>query len=171
MRKIFIYLIAISMLLCLFTSPVFPGIRRPVDREKRKEIYEKIRMLRLWRMAEYLDLDTETGLRIIEEMKKYEERHKDLMEQGMSLLDQLKSTVDKNASDEEISAIINKIRSNMDEQHRLKMEKFEATKKILTVTQQAKYILFEIQFMNRMADLARRAFGRNPNREPRPPGF
>jgi len=173
MKKLTIYILAVAFLLAVFASSVISSPRGRIDREKREEVYEKIRMLRMLRMAEYMDLDTETALRLSEELKKYDDRQKELMKEGRELLSNLKDAVEKNAPESEISPIIAKIKVNMDKQHSLRKEKLESVKNVLNVQQQAKFILFEVQFKKRMTELARKAFGRKRSgaREPRPEGF
>jgi hypothetical protein len=94
-------------------------------------------------------------------MKGFDERNRKIMDEGFDLVKQLEGIVEKgNGNEKEIQALITGLRANMEAEHNLKLQRIDAVAGLLTVEQQAKYILFELSFKREMVGIAGRAMNR-----------
>jgi len=131
------------------------------DREKMEKIRHKMEFLRNWKLMDELKLDEATASKLFNAMKGFDERNRKIMDEGFDLVKQLESIVEKgNGNEKEIQALITKLRTNMEAGHNLKLQRIDAVARLLTVEQQAKYILFELSFKREMVGIAGRAMNR-----------
>jgi Spy/CpxP family protein refolding chaperone len=131
------------------------------DREKMEKIRHKMEFLRNWKLMDELKLDEATASKLFTAMKGFDERNRKIMDESIDLVKQLKNIVEQgNGNEKEIQALIAKLRANMEAEHNLKLQRIDAVAGLLTVEQQAKYILFELSFKREMAGIAGRALNR-----------
>jgi Rad3-related DNA helicase len=171
--KIFgrIFILAVIIGLVALPALSFDREQRRPDKEKMERIREKMEFLRNWKLMDELKLDEATASKFFSAMKGFDERNRKIMDEGFNLVKQLKNIVEKgNSSDKEMQALIAKLRANMEAEHNLKLQRIDAVKELLTVEQQAKYILFELSFKREMAGIAGKALNRasRPMRGERP---
>ncbi|MCI4624841.1 MAG: hypothetical protein L3V56_02665, partial [Candidatus Magnetoovum sp. WYHC-5] len=83
--------------------------------------------------------------KLIPVVNKYDEKRYSLKKEMTTDMRQLKQSINK-STDEELSALISKIRNNKTLLPKLEDEEFEEIKGILTTKQQAEYILFKAKF-------------------------
>ncbi len=174
-----IRLILITFLVVLIAAS---AVNSQGHRRGRNGVREKMQLLKMWKMIEYLDLDEETGIKLFNIIKQYDNKHHELMMESRKLMGELKQELKKDKKNEtNIKSLIRRIRANSDASHRARQEKFDAASKMLTLEQQAKLLIFEIEFMREVARLTHRAMGRggkgpgrnnmndeNRNRPPQP---
>jgi len=152
-RHAFVFVFIFSLLL-----PVAEA--RP-EKRMREKIRDKIHVLKMWKMIEYLDLDEETGFKLFSVVKKYDRENMKLMRESRKSVHDLKKELSKQNSDTTtIQNLMTKIRTNLDRMHQLKQERIDAVGKILPIKQQAKYVVFEIEFMKEMAKMTQNAMRR-----------
>jgi Spy/CpxP family protein refolding chaperone len=161
--KTFGRIFILAVIIGLFALPAlsFDREQRRPDREKMERIREKMEFLRNWKMMDELKLDEATATKFFSAMKGFDKRNRKIMDEGFDLVKQLKSIVEKgNSSEKEMQALIAKLRANMEAEQNLKLQRVDAVKELLTVEQQAKYILFELSFKREMAGIAGKALNR-----------
>jgi Spy/CpxP family protein refolding chaperone len=172
MRKICMVILATTVSL-IMAIPAISGEKRPVraDKEKRQEIRKKMDLLRNWRLMDELELDEEQAIRFFNALKGSDEREHQLMDEGLADVKKLRDALGNEKIDEkEIQALLNKMNTNMNAMHELRNQRFSAIKSILTIKQQAKFVLFEMNFRKDMVGLAGKAMnmGFHPPRDEEP---
>lgn len=142
-----------------------PGMAppEPPSREQMQKTRERIRTLRMWKLTEALSLDEGTASKLFPILGKYEKKREETenkLRQDMRAL--------REALQEEDEAGLRAIIGRLEEHHkalqRLKDEERGELKEILSVKQQARYILFQMDFNREIRRMIRDA------RERRGPG-
>lgn len=167
MKKIGIVILAAAIFLTM-AIPAISGEKPPAKpgKEKMQEIRKKMDLLRNWRLMDELELDEEQAIKFFKALKGSDEREHQLMDEGFADMKKLRAALDNEKIDEkEIQALLNKMNANMNAMHELRNQRFNAIKSILTIKQQAKFVLFEMNFKKDMVGMA----GRAMNMGPRPP--
>jgi hypothetical protein len=111
---------------------------RPMERLDR---YKKIRMV------ETLNLDEETGIKLVSRYGKHRERMKELDSDRSALADKLESLTKNNASDAEYQRIFAEFHDLEKKSIETRKKFLEDLKEILSNKQIAEYMLFERDFM------------------------
>ncbi len=147
----------------------------PLPRERMEEARERIETLKMWKLTKALDLDETTSSRLFPVLNKYDKkRHgieRDLRDGMSKLREALRGRSELNLKD-----IINNLDYNHRELQRINDEEWAEIKKILTIEQQAKFIIFRQEFdrdiKKIIAEAKERRFekrGRNKPEMPRMP--
>lgn len=170
--KIFVKIAVITALMGLLAMPVLafereqpkPDREQPrPERERMEKIRQKMEFLRNWKLMDELKLDEAAASKFFSTLKSYDERDRKLMDEGFDLVKQLKNAIDQGKNNEkELQSLINKMRANLEAQQNLKLQRLDAVKGLLTIEQQAKYVLFELNFKREMIGLAGKAMNRMP---------
>jgi Spy/CpxP family protein refolding chaperone len=117
----------------------------PGCEEHMRKTQERIMTLRLWKLMEALSLDEEMSLKLFPVIKKYEQRSEELWNSKRGDMDALRAALE--ADDEAgIEKALNRVEETRSALHELKEAKSQELKDILTVKQQAQYMLFEKSF-------------------------
>ena len=108
--------------------------------------YRMIEAIKIWKLTEILDLNSEQMEQFFPKLRKHEEHRKNTFSERRILLQELRELLDQEKSDKNILTSINKItefdKKKRDEEEKLKKEVME----VLSVKQQAKFLLFEERF-------------------------
>lgn len=150
MKAIMVLMICAAVLSVIVTAQPREEMKmhsgRPMERLER---YKKIRMV------ETLNLDEETGIKLVSRYSKHRDRMKELDADRSALAEKLESLVKNNTSDAEYQKIFSEF-------HDLEKKSIEARKKylddlkeILSSKQIAEYMLFERDFMKDIRNVAR----------------
>lgn len=150
----------------------------PSPREKRtifpsqgekERIRKRISLIKMWRLTEELNLDEETGAKFFPIIRHYEERRRELAKRREGLLQTLKVQLRAGKLPED------KIRGMLKEWDAIRTEEQELNRKeredlegILSLEQQARYLIFQHEFLKEMrrmiADVREKRFGSLPPR-------
>lgn len=122
------------------------GNRRPMERLER---FKKIRMV------EALNLDEETGVKLVSRYSKHRERMKELESERSGVVEALEELVRSNAGDGEyqkqFAELIETEKKIADARKRF----MDELKEVLTTKQIAQYIIFERDFMKDVRNVAK----------------
>lgn len=133
----------------------------PRSDEKREEIRKKVEAVWVWKVTEALALDEATAAKLLPSVSSLRMKHRELRRQKMHSLQELRVTLQSREPDaKKLRASLNRIEKNRDQRHRLRKEEFRAAKKLLTLEQQARYVLFQREFRREMRGMISRARGR-----------
>jgi len=138
-------------------------------KERLEKIRKKIEALRIWKLAEALDLDEETSSKLFPVLKKYDRRRAKAQRELRQGMKELKLAL-KAGKEESLTDIIDRLEQSHKALQRINDEERQALKRILTVKQQAQYILFQQRFKREIRKIiaeARRG-GRRDLRRDRP---
>lgn len=125
---------------------------------KIREVQERMRKMKMWKLTETIDLDESTISRISSIFDEQNKKREALFEEKKGILDRLREEVDsEEPNEQELQSLIEKFKANSDAIHRLKGSEIEALRGILSVAQLAEYILFEESFQREMRGMIREA--------------
>jgi hypothetical protein len=121
-----------------------PG-RRPPTPEQREKLRKRVEAIKMWKLTQTLDLDEKTAAKIFPLMHKYDKKRADVQHSVRESIRELKETL-RSHDDSRLSAIL----QNLENYHRklkeMEEEEWKDLKSILSIEQQAKLVLFKMNF-------------------------
>ena len=150
-KKLFLSFSLLSFTFILFAQ-LFPC---PCPGSNPKPI-ETIENLKIWRLTEELDLSEEQSAKIFPKWKKLKELKEKRREEREKEIEKLSELLAKKAKDDEIKKQVALIKEK-DKKHREECEKLEEEIfSLLTPVQQAKYLLFHLNFEARIKGMIKK---------------
>jgi Spy/CpxP family protein refolding chaperone len=141
-----------------------PGRGGPLSEEKREEVRKKINAVRIWRLTETLKLDTGTSAKLSSLLSSLDHQRRDILREQTGTINILKLAVKSPKPDEsKIKTSLEKLEKNRHAMQELSNSEMSELKKILTIEQQARYVIFQHEFMHEMRGMIRSAYG-NPGK-------
>jgi len=127
-------------------APPSPASGAVVDGKKpgelRKEVLERMRALRAWRIVEELKLDEAASARLFPILTKYDEQEMALATERRDITRELQTLLAApHPDDARITAAVNRMLANRTKRHAFKDERLRELRKVLTPVQQAKLVL------------------------------
>jgi len=149
---------------------------RPSEREQPANVRQRVEAMRMWRLTKALDLDEKTSARLFPLLNKYDKRRFESERALREGIRELREAL-RDKREERLKALLAKLEKGHEEIMRTNDAERADLKKVLTLEQQARFILFQQEFdmeMRRMIEEARekrrdRAPGQGPFGPP-PPG-
>ncbi len=122
------------------------GNRRPMERLER---FKKIRMV------EALNLDEETGVKLVNRYSKHRDRMKELENERMEVVEKLEEQVRSNAGEGEYQRYFTELFETEKKIADVRKRFMDELKEVLTTKQIAQYIIFERDFMKDVRSAAK----------------
>jgi len=136
------------------------GRGNAMSEEKREEIRKKIETVRIWRLTERLKLDTATSAKLASFLNSFDQQRKSVMREQMAGMRELRSYLQSQKPDEaKIKTALGKLQKNQHALQELRDKEFDGLKEILTVEQQAQFLLFQQEFQREMREMIAGARG------------
>jgi Spy/CpxP family protein refolding chaperone len=136
-----------------------PGDARPTE-QQREEVRKKVEAVRLARLTEVLQLDEKTAAKFIPAVTAIDQKRRTLVKENQETLRELKIMLHAAPPDEaKLKVAIAAIDKNRREIFSLRDKEFAVAKDNLTVTQMARYILFNQEFQQEMRGMVEGARG------------
>jgi Spy/CpxP family protein refolding chaperone len=108
----------------------------------RKEVLERMRALRAWKIVEALKLDEATSARLFPILSRYDEREMAIAaERHVIMRDLREATEAPHPDDARLTVTLNKLLANRAKQRTLHDDRVKDVRKVLTPVQQAKLVL------------------------------
>jgi len=111
--------------------------------------YQNLEAIKLWKMAEFLELTSDQIAEIITTHRDYVDIRKDIQDEKSELIEELKKIISGQSS-ENIEEIIDDLIKLEDKIQSLRITERDELFKLLTPIQQGKYFIFQIEFANEM---------------------
>jgi len=146
----------------------------PAPEQLRREVIERMRALRAWKIVAELKLDQATSARLFPILSKYDDRELALVKERHEIMKELRAESDSaTPNNSKLSTGIDRLIALRAKQHSLQDEKFRELRTALTPAQQAKLVLLlpriERGFLHRIREVSgEHRDGGPPHR--RPPG-
>lgn len=135
--------------------------------KRREEVRRKIEAVRIWRLNEELKLDPDTSAKLSSLLSSFGRQRRDIRRVQMRTMRTLRLAVKSQKPDEsKIKADLEKLEKNRDAMQELKNNELRELKKILTIEQQARYVVFQKEFMREMRGMINDARGSKRRRTP-----
>jgi Spy/CpxP family protein refolding chaperone len=148
---------------------------RSPTKEQMEKVRERIETLRMWKLTKTLDLDEKTSAKLFPLLNKYDKKRAEIEKAIRDDLRELREAL-KGKREGNLKSIIDKLEENHEALQRINDEERAELKKILTIEQQAKFILFQQEFdrdiRKTIAEARERhhgRFGKGSVEEPLPP--
>jgi len=139
--------------------------------KKQKELRKKVDAVRIWKLTEELKLDADTSAKLSAILSSDSRKRMDIQREQREYLRTLRQSLKSPKPDEsKIKGALEKLEKNHLALQELRGQEMNDLKKILTVEQQARYLLFQQEFRNEMRgmiDGARGARQKSDERGPR----
>jgi Spy/CpxP family protein refolding chaperone len=134
------------------------GDRRPPD-QLRKEVLERMRALRAWKIVEELKLDESASAHLFPILARYDDQELALAAERRDIAQEIRTLLEAPHPDEtKLNAAINRMLANRTKRHAMKDERIRELRKVLTPVQQAKLVLLlprlEREFAQFIRDVA-----------------
>jgi Spy/CpxP family protein refolding chaperone len=149
-----------------------PAPRRggELSEKKREEVMKKIETVRIWRLTEELNLDQGTAAKLSAFLGTFDQPRKTILREQVTIMRDLRRAVNTSKPDEaKLKAALERLEKNRYAIQELKEKEFNGLKDILTIEQQARFVLFQQNFqheMRRMLEGARAGGQRRPGTGP-----
>ncbi|GAB4417374.1 MAG: hypothetical protein OHK0032_13420 [Thermodesulfovibrionales bacterium] len=177
MRKTILKILLSAFMLVAFAAAGMaepPDFERPPSKEQMEKVRERIETLRMWKLTKALDLDEKTSAQLFPLLNKYD-RKRFVIEQA--LRDGMRDLRDalRNRREGQLRGILDRLEQNHKEMQRVNDEEWAEMKRILTIEQQARFIIFKQEFDREIRKIIAEARERRPerfgkDRPPLPPG-
>jgi hypothetical protein len=121
-------------------SPAAGDKRTP--EQLRKEVQERMRALRAWRIVEELKLDESTSARLFPILAKFDEQELALATERRDIAQEIQTLLAAPRPDDaKLTAAINRMLANRGKKRALRDDRITELRKVLTPVQQAKLVL------------------------------
>ena len=117
-----------------------------------RTIIEKVRIYRLTRE---LDLTTEQAIGLFPKLNELQKIDKEFRTQQQEIIGDLRGLLDDNAPDKEIIKLLGRYEGIFRERLERQINKMREIRKMLTPSQQAKYIIFQDEFEHEIREMIR----------------
>jgi hypothetical protein len=139
--------------------------------ERREEVRKKIEAIRVWRLTEELKLDSPASARLSAFLSSMDQKHKVIMKGQMELMRDLKLLLRSAKPDEaKMRTAIEKLEKNRSEMQALKNSEIKGLRELLSVEQQARYLVFQQDFQREIRGMISGARGRGQGKGGMGPG-
>ena len=157
------------LLLCSITSLCAIQLAAQPGPDPGRRPYERIERWKKVRMIEFLDLSEEQSARFFARLNEHEKTLRALQEEKQEALDRLERLVRNRADSTEYPGAFLAVTTVEEKREASLRTFFESLSDLLTVEQQAKFLLFQRQFERQLRD-AFREMPRSRRGEESPPG-
>lgn len=126
------------------------------DKDPRGKAWERIHMIKMFKLTEALKLDREGAARFFAVDNKYKEGKRRLRHDLHEDIQRLRSLIrDMNPPERELRELLSRMKNRRKELDDLIQKQTEEEMNLLKLDQQARYVLFQIDFHREMQDLIR----------------
>jgi hypothetical protein len=141
-------------------NPGQPGRGGPMSEEQREEVRKKIDAVRIWRLTEALKLDAGTSAKLSSLLSSVDHQRRDILREQTGTINILKLAVKSpNPDESQIKTSLEKLEKNHHAMQKLINSEMRGLKNILTVEQQALYVVFQHEFMHEMRGMIGSVYG------------
>jgi Spy/CpxP family protein refolding chaperone len=141
------------------------GIGTPDNRfsaEQRDEVRKKIEAIRIWRLTEDLKLNEATSAKFASILSSLDQQRKDIRREQRESLRELRFLLKASKPDDaKLKTTLDKIEHAHNAIQTLRNKELTSARDILTIEQQARFVLFQVDFMQDMRRMISGARGGN----------
>ena len=136
------------------------GADKRTPEQLRKEVLERMRALRAWRIVDELKLDETTSARLFPILAKYDDQELTLADERRDISQEIRTLLAApHPDDAKLTAAINRMLVNRTKKHALRDERFKELRKVLSPVQQAKLVLLLPRLEREFAQFIREVAG------------
>jgi len=164
----------------LFTLLLPAGLRAADDAAERDKVKERIKLIKMWKLTEILDLDAERAAGIFPVIQRFDAQKEAIHDQHGKNIKTLKGALEADTPDDgTLTTLIDGMVEERNKLVRIQTEEIEALRELLSAQELGKLILFQDEFRKEIHKIVResRRGGRRDGRRgfggdkaPPPPG-
>lgn len=140
--------------------PGQPGRSEKISEKKREEIRKKIATVRIWRLTEALKLDATTSAKLSSLLSAFDHQRRNIHREQTDMISILRFAIRVPQPNEStIKTYLEKLEKNHHAMQELINSERRELKNMLTVEQQARYIVFQHEFTREMRGMIGSAHG------------
>ena len=138
-----------------------PGERGELSEEKREEIRTKIETVRIWRLTDALKLDPDASAKLAAFIAPFNQQRREIQHEQMETMRTLRHALkDPKPDEKKIKAALETLEKNQNAMQDLRKRELSGLKNILTIEQQARYVVFQQEFQREMRSMIAGARGK-----------
>ncbi len=131
------------------TNPPGPGA--PPSADKQEEIRKKIEAVKIWRLTEALKLDAATSAKLSSLVSALDQQRKDTLRDQAQTMKALRQALKTPKPDEQkLKIALDKLQQDRHILDELRDKELNGIKEILTIEQQARFVIFQQEFRHEM---------------------
>ncbi len=135
---------------CVVPGPDGPD--RPPSKEQLAKVRERIETIKIWKMTKALNLDEKTAARLFPLMNRFDKERGEIQRKIKEGLKDIKEGL-KAGDDRKLIGIMERLEDYHRELQRLKDREWAELKEILTVEQQARFLVFLEEFQHEIRNI------------------
>ncbi|MCZ7584134.1 MAG: hypothetical protein M5R36_12780 [Deltaproteobacteria bacterium] len=144
-----------SMMLIVASMSALPWTARAAD-DPDEKAFRKIEMVRMWKLAEVLDLDDAEMAKVVPALREYDRTLHAKAKERETLVGELRKTVASGAPDEKIiKESVRRILRLENEITGIREKHYQQMEKLLDAERLAKYMIFEVTFHDEVQKFVR----------------
>jgi len=167
MKKEVLKILLVLSILCVFTAQGLAEpqeyLDQPPKKEQRDRVRQRIETLKMWKLTRALDIDEATSAKLFPILNRYDKKKAEIHNNLKEGMRELKQSLRENRT-EGLQNTLAMLEENHKALKGINDEEWTEMKKILTVEQQAKFIIFRHEFDREVrklvADAKERRHGR-----------
>jgi cytochrome c556 len=134
---------------------------------KREEIRKKIETVRIWRLTEQLKLDAATGAKLAALLSSFDQQRQKMVQEQMATMRELRAFLKVQKPDEgKLKTALDALQKNQHALQGLRDSEISGLRDILTIEQQARFVLFQQEFRREMQSMISHARGAGRGKGP-----
>ncbi len=149
MRKHVLKILLVLSIVCVFTAQGLAEpqeyLDQPPTKGQRERVRQRIETLKMWKLTKALDIDEATSAKIFPLLNRYDKRKAEIHNNIREGTEELRTSLQENKTDE-LKDILAKLEENHKVLQSINDEEWAEMKKVLTIEQQAKFVLFRQEF-------------------------
>ncbi len=158
-----------GILILTFMVSVTQGWAKPL--RNRQRMMEKIETIKMWKLMDALDLDSQTALKVFPIIRKIDKKRLDLRAKQRDLLDKIENLVKEGKGNaNSLDTLANQLFDLNEQISQLPREEYRRLKPVLAETQLARYLIFQKRFRKELIHRWMQNRRRKPVQERSGPG-
>ena len=149
MKKNIVKILLLLFIMCGFTAQGLaepPGyLDEPPTKEQRAMVRKRIETLKMWKLTKALDIDETTSAKLFPLLNRYDKRKAEIHQNIRKGMMEMRMSLKENRT-EGLQNTLAMLEENHKALQSINDEEWAEMKKVLTVEQQAKFILFKQEF-------------------------
>ena len=136
-----------------------PDFEKPPTKEQKEKVRQRIETLRMWKLTKDLDLDEKTSAQLFPLLNRYDKKRAEMEQAMQQSIKELRESL-REKREGQLRDILERLEQSHKSMQGLRDAEWEELKKILTLEQQARYVIFLQEFDREMRRIITEARGR-----------
>lgn len=163
MFKIFFVVLLVAGFSTVSLAEPQEDIEKQPSKEQMEKVRKRIETLKMWRLSDALDLDEKTSTSLFPLLSRYDRKRAEIEQSLRGSMKDLRESL-REKREGNLKNILDKLEENHKALQRIKEEEWSEIKKILTLEQQARFVIFQQEFEREIRKIIAEAREKRPER-------